>query len=475
MQEIHKLNRALEERNQRLQQLADDLAASILSERRAYEALRDSEQRFRRAIIEAPFPIVLHAEGGEVLQLSKAWTELSGYTPGELPTLAVWTERAYGQGKDAVREQIEQLYKLDGRVHEGEYVITTRTGAKRTWDFSSAPLGHLSDGRRLVISMAMDVTERHEAEEQLRLQNTRLQEMARSERQAHEALKAAQTQLVHTERLAALGTLVAGVAHEINNPLSFVNNNVAVLQRDVSALSALLDLYRQADGLLAEHRPDLAARLRDLAEQMDLRYTLSNLEGLMARSRDGLKRIQQIVKDLREFARIDESDLHEVDVNAGVESTVNIIRGQAKQRQVAVELNLAPLPEVTCFPAKINQVVLNLVVNAIDACPPEGKVAVSTRPTADGVELVVADTGHGIDPAIRDKIFDPFFTTKPQGKGTGLGLSISYGIVQAHGGQIDVDSVLGQGTRFVVRLPLKPPRAVPVRAEHEPSLPHYGV
>jgi signal transduction histidine kinase len=175
----------------------------------------------------------------------------------------------------------------------------------------------------------------------------------------------------------------------------------------------------------------------------------------MARSRDGLKRIQHIVKDLRDFARLDESDLHEVDLNAGIESTVNIIRGQAKKQDVELQLDLAPLPGVTCYPAKINQVVLNLVANAIDACSAGGKVTVSTKANGDGVAIEIADTGSGIDPAVAAKIFDPFFTTKPQGKGTGLGLSISYGIVRAHGGTINFETQLGRGTRFHIDLPRK--------------------
>jgi signal transduction histidine kinase len=199
------------------------------------------------------------------------------------------------------------------------------------------------------------------------------------------------------------------------------------------------------------------SRVRELAERIDLAYTLGNLEGLLTRSREGLRRIQQIVKDLRDFARLDESDLHEVDLNAGIESTINIIQGQAKKQQVTLEADLAPLPPVTCYPAKINQVVLNLVANALDACSPGGKVTVSTRADGDAVEIAVADTGGGIDPAIREKIFDPFFTTKPQGKGTGLGLSISYGIVQTHGGSIDFQSTPGRGTRFTVRLPRRLP------------------
>jgi signal transduction histidine kinase len=293
------------------------------------------------------------------------------------------------------------------------------------------------------------------SEAALREMNARLEEAARSERDAHETLKKAQCQLVQAEKLSALGQMVAGVAHEINNPLAYVVNNVAVLQRDVKALRDLLHLYQEAEGILAEHQADTLRRIREFAERIDLTYTLDNLEGLMTRSREGLKRIQQIVKDLREFARLDESDVSEVDLNEGIRSTIQIIRGRAKTKQVELELDLGPLPRVSCLPAKINQVVLNLVANALDATRRGGKVTVSTRAIRDGVEVHVVDTGSGIDPAIRDKIFDPFFTTKPPGEGTGLGLSISYGIVQEHGGRIDFDSTPGQGTRFIVRLPSK--------------------
>lgn len=280
-----------------------------------------------------------------------------------------------------------------------------------------------------------------------------LRESAHSERQAHEELKKAQSQLVQNEKLAALGQLVAGIAHEINNPLSFVYNNVVVLERDVAALRELLVLYRQAEPLMARELPDVAARLAERAEEMDLAYTLENLDGLTARSREGLRRIQQIVKDLRAFARLDESDLQETDLNANIVSTLNLIQGEARSRQVALGTELGDVPPVVCFPARINQVILNLVVNAIDACSAGGSVTVRTIPDFADVLMEVEDTGSGIDPAIQERIFDPFFTTKPQGKGTGLGLSISYGIIQGHGGSIRLDSVLGKGTCFRIRLP----------------------
>jgi len=295
---------------------------------------------------------------------------------------------------------------------------------------------------------------RRQAESLVREQNRRLEQAIQSERQAHSALKAAQSQLVQSEKLAGLGQMVAGVAHEINNPLAFVSNNAVVLQRDVKALCEVLALYRQAETSGHEDRAGILERCHELSERVDLDYTASNLPELLVRSRDGLKRIQQIVKDLRDFARLDESTVQEADLNAGIESTINIIRGHAKKKRVTIDTRLTPLPPLPCHPAKINQVVMNLLSNAIDASPDGATVTVATCRDGDAIHIDVIDRGSGIDPSIRDRIFDPFFTTKPPGHGTGLGLSISYGIVRDHGGRIDVDSQPGNGSRFTIRLPL---------------------
>ncbi|MCI0455960.1 MAG: ATP-binding protein [Gemmataceae bacterium] len=255
--------------------------------------------------------------------------------------------------------------------------------------------------------------------------------------------------------LARLGQLAAGVAHEINNPLAFVTNNTAVFQRDLGSLRRLLTLYQGGEDALAQQAPQTLAEIRSFAEEIDLTYTLTNLDSLLGRTRDGLKRIQQIVQGLRDFARLDESERDEVDVNAGVEATASVTRGLAEKRGVELKVELTPLPRLACRPARINQVVFNLLANAIDACSEGGKVLVRTALSEDSVEIHVIDNGCGINPAIRDRIFDPFFTTKPLGRGVGLGLSISHGIVKDHAGTIEVQSQPGQGAHFTVRLPLQ--------------------
>jgi PAS domain S-box-containing protein len=269
----------------------------------------------------------------------------------------------------------------------------------------------------------------------------------------------AESRMVASEKLASLGQLVTGVAHEINNPLAFVSNNVAVLERDLRDLISLLGCYRQVERPADGRHDALHAQIDQLSEQLDLDYTLNNLPKLMERTREGLRRIERIVKDLRLFARVDEGDWNQVDLNPGIESSVNMVQGYARKKGVRLVTDLEPLPPVRCRGARIHQVVVNLLMNAIDACKPEDTVTIRTRPEAEGIRIEVADTGPGIDPSVRERIFDPFFTTKPIGEGTGLGLSISYGIVQEHKGSIDVQSSPEDGSCFTVRLPQQPERS----------------
>ena len=264
-------------------------------------------------------------------------------------------------------------------------------------------------------------------------------------------LREAQAAVVQHEKMASLGRLAAGMAHEINNPIVYVGNNLAVLRRDMFAALAVLDAYRQ--GLGAE-----AARLE---EAMDFAYFHDNVGRMCDKSLEGLQRVRDIVKNLRDFARLDEADFKEADINAALQSTLEITAHEIKKSGVQLRTAFAdPLPPVLCHPGKVNQVFLNVLLNAIQATAAGREIEVRTRrdeATETGVVIDVRDSGCGIKPENLPHIFDPFFTTKPVGQGTGLGLSVSYGIIRDHGGSIEVESEVGRGTLFRIRLPLRPP------------------
>ncbi|MCI0457009.1 MAG: ATP-binding protein [Gemmataceae bacterium] len=294
--------------------------------------------------------------------------------------------------------------------------------------------------------------------EQLKQLAADLEERAASELRAHqELLEVQQRQVAQAEQLARLGRMVAGVTYEIQNPLSAAVKDITSLQRDTGALCELIRLYQQAEESPLEHRAEAHHCVRLFTERIDLPARMRSTEDLLTRSRNSLLHIRQIIKDFREFGNLDESPRAEVDLNAAIEPAVNIARSRTQRLAVQLEVELTPVPPVQCYPAEVNQVVLNLLNNAIDACASGGRVTLRTCPGPEGLEIHVLDTGPGIDPTIRDRIFDPFFTTKPSGLGRGLGLSISSVIVRKHGGRIEVESVPGQGAQFVVRLPLRPP------------------
>ncbi len=271
-------------------------------------------------------------------------------------------------------------------------------------------------------------------------------------------LRETQAALIQSQNLASLGQLAAGMAHEINNPLAFVTNNLAVLRRDALAVLDVLDLYRGAREGLARVEPALAAEAARREEEIDLDYVQANLGRLLDRSLEGLRRVRDIVHNLRDFARLDEAKFKEADLNAALTSTIAVLRHEIETKEIHLDQHLELLPAVFCCPGKIDQLFLNLLLNAVQACAPQGVVEVWTRiePDGGGVVVEVRDNGHGIAPDHLPHIFEPFFTTKPIGQGKGLGLSVSYGIVRDHGGVIEVESAPGQGSAFRVRLPLSP-------------------
>ena len=248
--------------------------------------------------------------------------------------------------------------------------------------------------------------------------------------EANRKLKETQAQLIQNEKMASLGQLVAGIAHEINNPLAFVVNNLFVVESGVASL-------------FPEIEPHLGEAFRK-----KLRKTQTCLEEM----REGLDRVKELVLDLRTFSRLDEGEFKTLDVVDTIDSVLLLLKHRMNNR-IEVEKRYGPERMLYCYAGRLNQVLMNLISNAADAISGEGKIVITTSQTAEFFQISVRDTGGGIPEAIRSKIFDPFFTTKPVGQGTGLGLAISYGIVQDHGGSIEVQSEEGAGTAFIVKIP----------------------
>ncbi len=310
-----------------------------------------------------------------------------------------------------------------------------------------------------VVVIARDITSRKRAEAELQQRNAELTALNAELSSLNAELTQAQEQLAQSDKLASIGLLAAGVAHEINNPVGFVQSNLGTLDGYIQTLFALLDRYQALEAALG----DASARreIEQQREDAELDYLRDDIPALMKETKDGITRVRKIVQDLKNFSRVDsQHEWQVVDLHEGIDSTLNMVHNELKYKADVIK-EYGELPPVECLPSEINQVVMNLLVNAGHAISSEqrGRITVRTGAAGEQVWIEVADTGSGIAPDHLAKIFDPFFTTKPVGKGTGLGLSLSYGIVKKHGGTISVESTVGQGTCFRITLPTHRPAA----------------
>jgi two-component system NtrC family sensor kinase len=267
-------------------------------------------------------------------------------------------------------------------------------------------------------------------------------------------LSAAQEQLVQSEKLASIGQLAAGVAHEINNPVGYIFSNIGTLEKYLVSVFRMLEAYEKSEALLAG--TPAAGELATLRAEVELEYLKEDIPSLMSETREGVERVRKIVQDLKDFSHVDARREWEwADLHKGIDSTLNIVNNEIKYKADVVK-QYGVLPEVLCLPSELNQVFMNLLVNAAHAVSKErGTLIVRTGTEGREVWVEVEDDGSGISADNLKRIFDPFFTTKPVGKGTGLGLSLSYGIVKKHAGRIEVDSEVGRGTRFRVSIPIQ--------------------
>ncbi|MGD1895589.1 MAG: sensor histidine kinase, partial [Phormidesmis sp.] len=289
------------------------------------------------------------------------------------------------------------------------------------------------------------------------------QEKAQQLESTLQTLQQAQAQHVQTEKMSSLGQLVAGIAHEINNPVNFIHGNLKYVKDYAQNLLDFLELYES-------HHPEPAEAIQDAAEDIDLAFLKEDLQKMLSSMNMGTERIREIVLSLRNFSRTDEVGCKSVDIHEGIDSTLLILQHRLKAQpdrpEIAVIRDFGELPRVECFASQLNQVFMNILANAIDALESElienptaeksPQITLRTEACDDNIIIKLSDNGTGIPPAVRDRIFDPFFTTKAVGKGTGMGMAISYQIVvEKHHGQIECFSEAGVGTEFVITVPVQ--------------------
>ena len=352
-----------------------------------------------------------------------------------------------GETEDTVRHKDGRVFEIGTRAQYLDQQIIGRVFSvqditQRTLDAQALRESH----DRLEHRVLERTADLHTLNETLSLEKERLASLVKE-------LEATQAQLMQSERMASIGQLAAGVAHEINNPVGFVNSNLGSLQNYVLHLLKLLVTYEKAEEAL----PTTAAlQIAQVKKEIDFDFMCDDITVLLAESLDGLKRVTRIVQDLKNFSHVDDVDRQLANLEDGLESTLRVVWNELKYKAEVVK-EFAGIPPILCYPFQLNQVFMNLLVNASHALVDKGKITIRTGCDDDQVWVQVQDSGKGIAPENLSRIFDPFFTTKPVGKGTGLGLSLSYDIVKKHGGHIDVKSVVDQGTTMTVFLPRNAP------------------
>lgn len=314
------------------------------------------------------------------------------------------------------------------------------------------------------VTLEKQVRERTQELEAALRENERITRALQREKQEQrdliKKLESAHNQLLQSEKLASIGQLAAGIAHEINNPIGFVNSNLGTLKTYVRDLLRLIDDITLAVAPLLIPHPAIQLQIEAVCKVVDLVFLREDIGCLINESIEGTARVRRIVQDLRDFSRTGAETWELADLHAGLESTLNVVANEIKYKAEVVR-ELGELPMVACRPSQINQVFMNLLVNAAQAMTVRGHITLRSGRVADQVWAAISDDDMGIEPDIQARTFDPIFTTKPIGQGTGLGLSVSYGIIDKHGGHIKVSSHAGQGSTFTIWLPIRQPEVIP--------------
>ncbi len=441
-----------------VQVISDD----ITQRRQAEEALRESQGKYRDIFENVSDFLYFHDLEGNLIETNLVWKTEYGFSEGDLANSNIG-DLIPERHKDQFEDYLKRI-KEQGK-DKGLMSVVTKDGRERIVEYRNS-LVYDSTGPIGVRGSARDITEAKRAEVQLKKYSGNLEKMVEERtaelEKALQDLQNTQSQLLQSEKMASIGQLAAGVAHEINNPVGFVKSNLGTMNEYLEDLMKLVDRYRILGTTLSKEKDireneTLQRTLDDIKKQEDeigLSFILDDYKKVIDESFEGMARVAKIVSDLKDFAHVDKAELEHADLNNGIESTLNIVWNELKYKAQVIK-DFGNIPLVECYPQRLNQVFMNIMVNAAQAIEDKGEIRITTRAENGYVEIRISDTGKGIPPDELPKIFDPFFTTKEVGKGTGLGLNMAYNIIQKHKGTIDVESEVGKGTTFIIRIPVE--------------------
>ncbi|HKK01334.1 MAG TPA: ATP-binding protein [Desulfuromonadales bacterium] len=441
---------------------------------KALEQERRAESKYRGIFENAAEGIYQSTWPGRFLNSNPAAANILGYASPEemIETVTDIERQLYAEPQR--RRELWRLLCQGRSVNDFEVELYRKDGERRWVKLSARPVLNSEGDVLYADGIIQDISERKRAEQALQTLNEELEqrvsdrtsklEKANSEliqltselEEANRELKSAQSQILQQEKMASIGQLAAGVAHEINNPMGFIISNLNSLGKYAEKITTFLGIQSDAVQALIDETgsADIIENLQRQKQRLKMDYIVNDLDSLIRESQDGAERIKEIVQNLKSFSRVGESEFKVADINEGIEKTINIVWNELKYK-AEVKKDYGDIPPIYCNLGELNQVFMNLLVNAAQAIETQGKIAIKTFRDEKDVFVAISDTGSGIPPEKLGRIFEPFFTTKEVGKGTGLGLSIAYDIVKKHGGEIGVESSAGAGTVFTIRLPAR--------------------